>query len=283
MTWQVLIGISVLCFAFSTILQKILLRNEKTDPMAFSIVFQLITGIFIGLFGWITIGFKLPDLSPLILNLALMTLLYALGNVFLFKSLQKIDASVFAVIFSGRALFTILASSILLKEGLSLNQFAGTVLILASIVLVTLKSTKLTFSRYELFALLAAVCFGLETTNDRMLLGRFEIYSYVFLAFVIPSLFTVPLYPRSILKMGEFLRVPLALKMSLLCIIYATSAITFFTALQIGNNSSQIASINLTAVIVTVLLSVVILKEREIILRKIAGAILSFFGILLLG
>lgn len=56
----------------------------------------------------------------------------------------------------------------------------------------------------------------------------------------------------------------------------------FFVALQKAPNSSQVAAINLTSVIVIVLLSIIFLKEHTDWLKKIVGAVLSFIGLLLL-
>jgi uncharacterized membrane protein len=283
MTWQLLVIISILFFSFSTILQKILLRNDKTDPMAFSIFFQLFVGIIIGMFGFVTLGLSFPNVIPLFFNLIIMIIVYALGNIFLFKALQKIDVSEFTVIFSGRTVCTIIASSLLLKEGLNFHQYIGMILILISIIFVTVRTFSFGFSKQEFYALASAVCFGLATTNDRFLLGHFQLYTYVAMAFIIPALCTIPIYPSSISHMSIFLKSKFLIRMFVLCFLYAISAICFFSALQIGNNSSQIASINQVTVIFTVLLSIFILKERENIFKKMIGAVLSFIGIILLG
>lgn len=283
MSWQVLIAISITFYSVSTLLQKIILRHEKTDAMAFSIFFQLLVGVIIGAFGFVTTDMSLPNLFAYLPNLLIMTILYTGGNIFLFKSLQKIDASIFTVIFSARNLFTIFASTIFLNEGLNFHQFWGMGLILVAIILISLKSTKLTFSRAEFFALLAALGFGLALTNDRILLSHFNLYPYVFLAFVIPALVTIPLYPKSAAQMGVFLKAPFVAKIFLLCVLYAVSAITFFQALQIGSNSSQIVSVNQVNVVLTVILSAVILKERTDLVKKVFASILSFAGLILLG
>lgn len=281
MTWQIFIAVSVLTYSIAVIVQKLLLK-EKTDPMAFSIFFQLLTGLIIGVFGYITTGLRIPNLQPLLINLILMATLYAGANIFIFKALQKIDASEFTIIFSSRSLFTILASSLLIHEGLTGIQILGTLLIIVSVVLVTIKSTKFSLSRFELFALLGAIGFGLATTNDRFILRHVELYSYVFIAFIVPALVTIPIFPKSISNMKIFFTLPLGAKMLGLCIIYAISALTFFMALQASNNSSQIASLNLTSIIITVILSIIILKENKNIIRKIAGSILTAAGVLLL-
>jgi len=281
MTWQFLILISVFLYSISVLLQKTLLKPKQSDPIAFSILFQILTGIIIGLFGFLISSMTFPNLKPLLPNLILMTLFYGFGSIFLFKALKKIEASKFTIIFSSRALFTILASSIILNEVLTLKQYLGTLLIILGVIIANIKAAKLTFTKNEATALLAAVCFGLAITNDKFLLETFTVYPYVTTAFIIPGLFVALLNPGKTSKITQLLQFKTLPKILLLCIIYASSAIAFYFALQISNNSSQIASINLTSIIVIVLLAIIFLKERNNLAPKILGAISSFIGLLL--
>ncbi len=282
MNWQILIIVSVIFASLSTILQRILLKNDKSDPVAYSIFFQLLVGMFIGSVGFFTGQMNMPrNLLFIVPNLILMTLLYGVGNVFLFKALKQINASIFTVVFSSRALFTVIASTIFLSETLLIKQFFGVFLILAGIVLVSSKATKFNFGKGEIFAILAALCFGFANTNDRFLLKTLDVYPYVFLVFIVPALFILGINLNVISKIKVFTEKIILSKMIFLCVFYALSAITFFYALRIGNNSSQIATINLTSVILTVLLSVLILREREDFLKKIIAALLSFVGLIL--
>lgn len=282
MTWQVFIFASVVLTSIATLLQRILLKDEKSDPVSFSIFFQLLTGLLIGAFGSFFSDMSFPSRwSGIWVNLILMTVLYALGNVFIFKSLKLVEASVFTVIFSSRALFTTLGSTLLLHEGLNARQMGGTLLIILGVVLVTLKSAKISFSRNEIYALLAGACFGFANTNDRILLKTLNLYPFVFLAFVVPAIMIAVVKPNAAKKMKAFFGKILLTRMIMLCIVYAVSAITFFAALQASPNSSQVASMNLTNVILTVLLSIVFLHERTNVPKKLAGAIASFVGLLL--
>src|SRR5688572_26831534 len=137
MTWQVFLAISVVFFSLSTVLQKIVLREEKTDPIAFSIIFKLLSGLIIGAFKLFTGGFSFPNWQSLIFNLVAMVIISTVANVAIFLSLKKIEASQFTVIFSTRVLFTIIASSLFLGEGLNPLQMLGTFLVLAGVVIVT--------------------------------------------------------------------------------------------------------------------------------------------------
>src|SRR5256885_144713 len=110
MSWQILALLSVITYSFSSILQRVILKESNSHPMAFTILFQLFVGLFILLYGFAFSKMTLPDLRPLAFNLTLATLLYATGNIFIFKALKITEASKFSIIFSSRTLFTILAS-----------------------------------------------------------------------------------------------------------------------------------------------------------------------------
>ncbi len=280
MNWQILLTISVFTYSISVLLQRVLLKKDKSDPIAYSIVFQLLTGVLIGIYALFN-GFTTPNLIPLIPNLILMTILYGAGNVFIFSALKMIDASEFTIVFASRALWTIVGAIIFLKESFSTQQVLGTILIILSVFLVSWKKQKFSLNKGFIFSVLAAVSFGLAFTNDAFIVNNFDVPSYLTIAFIIPSLAVWAVYPKSTGKMKPLFEKETLLKLGLLGVFYAISAITIFLAYQVGKNASQIAPLNQTATIVTVVLSVVFLKEKTDLLRKLLGAIISFAGVVL--
>lgn len=282
--WQGFILISVTLYSISVVLQKKILRDEESNPVAFSMFFQILTGMVIFVIGLLTSEMGLPNnLSSLLGNLILMIILYGLSNVLIFKSLKETEASKFTIIFSTRTFFTVLASSIFLGEMLSGRQFLGTLLIFASVVIVTLKSMKITFTKGDFMALIAAMGFGFEVTNDRFLIQNFIVYSYLTINFILPGLFTAMVYPKDAMEIKKLLRIEPLKRIGILSVIYAFSAITFFMGLKISSNSSQVASVNMISVIVTVFLSIIFLHERDNLAKKILAAFICFGGLLLVG
>lgn len=281
MNWQILLSISILTYSVSVLLQRMLLKNNKSDPVAYSIVFQLLTGILIGIYA-VFRGFSTPNLIPLIPNLVLMTILYGAGNVFVFSALKIIDASEFTIVSASKALWTIMGAIIFLKEGFSLQQALGTFLIITSVVLAFWRKQKFTFSRGFIFSVLAALFFGFAFTNDAFILNNFDVPSYLTIIFITPALAVWAVYPKSIAKMKLLFERKILLKLGLLGVLYAISAITFFLAYQIGKNAAQIASLYQTATIIIVILSIIFLKERTDLWKKLLAVIISFIGVLLI-
>lgn len=280
MSWHIFVAISIITYSLSVLLQRVLLKNDKSDPIAYSIVFQLLTGILIGIYALFN-GFSTPNLVPLIPNLVVMTVLYGAGNVFIFIALKTIDASEFTIVFASRALWTILGAIIILKESFSPLQMIGTVLIIMSVILVSWKKQKFILSKGIIFSVFAALFFGLAFANDAFILNNFDAPSYLIFAFIIPSLAVWAMYPKSIVHMKPLFERKTLQKLLLLSFLYGISAITIFLAYQVGKNASQIAILDQTATIVTVLLAVLFLRERSDLWKKVLGAIMSFIGVVL--
>lgn len=282
MSWQFLTGVSVLLYSVSVLLQRVLLKDGKSESISFSIFFQVGVAIVIGILVLIIHGkIPIPDFTQISWSVLAMTILYALANVFIFKSLKVTEASRFTVIFSSKTLFAVLGASLIFREGLTATQWLGAILIIAGVIIVSVKDFSKKFNKGDLLALLAAILFGLANVNDRFLVRFFDPYSYVVIGFLLPGLAIAVFYPKKLANLKIYLRKRFIYKMAILCLLYGLSAVAFFAALQITPNSSQLFSINSFGAILTVVLSIVILKENDRIAKKILGAVISVAGLLL--
>lgn len=281
MNWITLIIISIIFYSIGVLIQRKLLKNEGVDPVTHSIFFQLLTGLFITLYALVVNKLTLPNLSTLLPNVALLMFLYGIGNVFQFKALKVTQASTFVILFSTRALFTIAASTIFLHEGLGLSQWIGALFIFIGVALVTLKKNRLSIKGKEWLPLVAAAFFGLANTNDKILLTNMDLFPYLIMAFTLPAIFISVIFPASARKIPTLLNWVSFRKMTVLSLVFTVSAICFFAALQLSPNSSQVATINLLNIVLIVILSIIFLKERDNIPKKLLGTVSSLVGLLL--
>lgn len=283
MSWQLLVTVSVLTYAFSVLLQRALLKDNKSDPIAYSVVFGLLTGAVIAAFA-LTKGFYLPldALVKLWPNLVFMVLGYGIGNILVFNALKLGGASEFTIVFATRAFWSLVGAALLLLENITFIHLLGTVFVITSVVVASWQKGGIRFSKGFWYAAGAALCIGLAFTNDAFILREVDMLSYLALAFVAPSLAIWLVFPRKTKQMLPLLQRGNLAKLIVLAVTYAISAITIFAAYQVGNNATQIAPLSQTATIVTVLLSIFIFKERDRLGFKLVGALLSFVGVLLL-
>ena len=283
MSWQLLIGISVILYSVSVLLQRLLLKDDKSESISFSIFFQIGVAAVTAILVFIMQGsIPLPDFSNISWSVLAMTALYALANIFIFKALKSTEASRFTVIFASKTLFAALGASLLFREVLTPIQWVGAILIILGIVIISMKKFDKKLNMGDLFALLAAILFGLANTNDRFLVKFFDPYTYVIIGFLLPGFAIALMYPKKLILLKTYIRKNFLYKMALLCLLYGLSAVTFFAALQITPNSSQLFSINAFGAIITVILSILILKERDHMAKKIIGALISVAGLLLI-
>lgn len=283
MSWQALILISVFLASVSAIMQRLLMRDQKNDAIVASVLLQIISGLIIGLVGLITNQLNMvQNYGPVIWNFLLMIILYSTGGIAMFKAYQTMNPSRFAILFALRAVFTLIFSSILLNESLTFENFLGLILIIASIVLINYEKGGFKLQKGDLFALYTAFAFGTSNTNDRFLLNTIDVYPYMVLGFILPALVNLVIYNKRFRPFKTYINQEYLKKMALLCIIYAGSAIFFFVALEATDNSSQLASLNLLNGVITVLMSIVIFKEKDKLLLKIIAALISLMGLLLI-
>jgi len=281
-SWQILLAISVISLSFATILQKLLMKDQKTDGVTFSIFFQILVGIIIGIFALIH-GFRMPNLLSYLPNTIIMILFYGFANVFAFKALGKIDASEYTVLFTTRSLWTIVGSLIFLGERFSLIQIVGTCFLLGSIALINIRKKKFSINQGSFFALLGALLFGLAFTNDAYLVQRFDVLSYISIAFILPGVGMLFVYPKTFKKLHELVLPGILWRFISFSILYAIAAITVYSAYLYGRNAAQLSALSQSTTILTVILSIVLLKETKGLFIKLLAIALAFIGVILLG
>src|SRR4029078_6462487 len=112
------------------------------------------------------VGFRIPNLQDISLNLLLMSFLLGVGNMLTFSGLKRVEASEFTVLFSTRAVWSVVAAILILGESFSLKQVLGGGLIIASVFLVSWKRKSFRLTEGEMLILAAAALFGIEFVND---------------------------------------------------------------------------------------------------------------------
>ena len=130
MTWQLFTLISVLGLSISVLLQRTLLHKHKTDPFAYAIVFQAIVGALLLIPAFVH-DFSLAGLERYLLPAIISVICFGIGHIFYAKTLQRVEASSFSVLFATQAIWTMALGMLLLHESMTWVQVVGTVLIIA--------------------------------------------------------------------------------------------------------------------------------------------------------
>ncbi|MFI5265369.1 MAG: DMT family transporter [Candidatus Levyibacteriota bacterium] len=281
MSWLLFALLSVFFFSLSSLIQRVLMKKEQNDAYVYSVVFQLLGALIIGIFAF-SKGFIMPPIASLPINFILLTVLYGFGTLCMFNAFKYLEASEVTMLGASRAVITILSAVFILSEIFTFNNGVGTILILFAVVLITYEKKSFKLNKGTLYALGMALFFGLALTNDTYLIKFVDVFSFTTFGFLLPGLFLILIKPTIIPKLKVFLNPKIFGKMFLLDFIYAAGSICFYYAIEQGAHASQAVPIMQSTVIVTVILAAIFLKERDHLLKKLIGAILITMGILLL-
>jgi len=283
MTWLMLTIISAITGALTRILQKVLLSDKQSDPVAFAFIFQLsVAGLFL-VYTFLAGTFDQPNLQGLIPNILIMTLFYCVGNLFTFNAFKLAEASEVSIIFTSSAVWSALSAVVLLGENLNITKISGILIVLSGVIFINLRKSKWNLNKGHLFAFMGAMLFGLAFTNDAYIIGRYKnVASYMVLAFALPAITSLLFKPRAISSVKYFLEIKIFGKILLCGVFYALSAITIFTAYKMGGQASIISSIQQTSLIFTVMMGYLFLGEKDNMRNKLIGMGLSFMGVLML-
>lgn len=281
MDWLLLTLASVFIVSLANILQRVLMRDDKSNPYSYAFIFHILLGILNLVFALIH-GFQLPPLDGSFIYFIIAAVLWGGGTVFLFKALQLLESSEVTILGSFRALITIVASIIFLRETFNLQKVLGTIIILASIFLVSNLKKGIKFNKGIIYVFVMAVMYGSAVVFDAFIVKQYDPISYLAVANLLIGSMILMFYPKALGQWSYFIKPNFLKKMLPLVFLSSAQAIAFYMALSIGGNASQIGPINQAQVIITVLLAVVFLKEKDHLLRKLIAGVLVTFGVVLL-
>lgn len=280
MTWFLFVILSISAGSIANLLNKVLMKDNKSDPVMSSILFQFILGSIFLLLA-IFFGFKMPPIATYPINFILSGVLYGVGTLFSFKALKYIEVSEAGIIYSFGSLVTVLSSMYFLHDSFSLINAVGLILILISVIAI-LKPKKFKINKGAWYELGTAVTYGLAITNDSFLIKNSDIFSYLAIISFLPGIFLLLTNIKSFGKVVYYFKPINFFKLLIFSIFYSIASIGFYFALTHGGLASQVSSISKSQIILTTILAAIFLGERDRLWQKIIYGILVIIGVILL-
>lgn len=281
MSWLALTILSVVIASVASILQRVLMRGDKSNPYSYAIIFHLLLGVLVLFFGLIH-GTDFSLFSGNIYMLLLASALWGACQVFLFKALQLLEASEKTIISNLSVVFTIIASVIFLGEVLTAWNVVGALLIVAASLLIVDMRQGFKFNIGVWYALAMALFAGLAIVADSANVQQYDVLAYSTFSNFLSGFFILAFYPKTLRQWGHFVQPNFLLKMVPLAVLSATQGVLYLLALTYGGNTAQVGTIRQSSVIVTVLLAIIFLNERGRLWHKLAAAVLVTAGVFLL-
>ncbi|MFA5349227.1 MAG: DMT family transporter [Candidatus Paceibacterota bacterium] len=281
MIWLILVLLGTFFWSITTILQRAFLKEEQSNHYSYAIIFQLLVAILIFIYTLFA-GLNLPDFKEYYINIILMVILYALGNLTMYKGMQLVEASEKAIIYSSNAIWTMLLAALFLKEQITYLRITGAFFIILSVIIISYKKGSFKFKKGHILIMLTAVIFGFAFINDIVLLKTIDAASLSVLGFGLPSIALFLARPKIAKEFKFFFEKKRLLKIIGAGLFYAAAAVLIKSAYRVGGDASQIAPITQLTIIITVMLAYVFLKEKKSLLKKIIGSVLALIGVLLI-
>lgn len=289
MTHIYLALLAVVLYSIGSIVRKELSSVDDNLNYIFSIVFQLVGGVFVFIFS-IFLGFGqeykefLVSLNPYIsIKILVGSVLWFLATTTSFKALHTITASKYSIIESLSPLVSIILALLFLGEIFNLQQFIGMLMILLSVFAVIYdKDDRFSrFSKGEAIALLSAMLSGLAIVNDKGIYAVAPFSPTLVTLFILPGILGIVSKPSELKKIYLVGKDKNIIKQLLIMgVIWGVAAISYYKAIVLSNSVSLIVSISQLSVILTVLLGLVFLKETKNWQIKIVASVVSVAGLL---
>ena len=281
MSWQVYISLAVVGLSVAILLQRELLSRYKLDPGGFAVLFQLLVAVTM-LPLVLVHGYNAHGFADLLLPITLSSVGFGVGSVIYGKALQRIDASVFSVLFATQALWIMACGIWLLHEKLSMLQTVGSLFIFASVALLAKNVRSHRIHVGILFGIATGMFFGIAIAATSYVSRHMDLITWSFLAFVFGGFGSLAADPSSVRRMRPIFRAKALRLVLILCVVYAAGNLAMMYAYKYGP-FSLVAPIRQTGIIVTTLLAFALMRsERTNIARKLTAAAMCTFGVILL-
>jgi len=282
MSWQILLIISIIFLSFNGLFHKSLLKNDKSDPRAQAIV-------FLGLGGFISILIALLrgklqlEFSPsLIINFSVLATFATIAYVLKYRGFQLINASEVVIFSTTSKFWNVVGASIFLHEAITAQKIIGTLIILLGITVTMYVDQKFKINKGIFFTLLAALLFGLTDINGYYILQTMDASTYQIYFYLLPVFALLLVQPSVLIKVSYYFKLGRAVKVVELSLFDTLGMLALFFAYQMGGKASVISPLSATKVIVTVVLAIIFLKERDNITKKLVGSVIAVIGVVLL-
>lgn len=279
MNWIYIAIISIVAISVANIFQRVAMKDEHSNPLVASVFFLLTIGALSGVYAILTREYNAPPVGEYAINFIISTVFYAAGTYAYFKAAKGLEASTLIILSAMGGLVSIVAAGIFLQETITSKQLFGTVLIFLAILIVSNKAKGDKAAFY--WGLSGASLYGLAVINDTFIIQSYNPAAYTSIMSFLPAILLLLLNSKLVPQFRTLFKWQYLKNILIYSFFYAIQAISYYSALLSGAMASQMAAIFKAEIILTILLSVIFLKETDRLRNKILSGILVTIGILL--
>ena len=206
MSWLLLTLLGVLIFSSTGLWHRILMRDADSDPVAHTIVFFSLGGSLSLVLAVATQGFDYRVTPTRLALFVPLTVFSAIGPVMLFKSFQSLGASENAILQSTQKLWTVTGAFVFLKEPFTLNKLAGTLVVVAGIVIVFAREGRFELNRAAALVIAATFFYAAADLISFYIVRDLDPLSFLVWVYWLPVLALVAIRPSSLRRISFYFR-----------------------------------------------------------------------------
>lgn len=283
MQWFYFAVWSIVIFSFLYLLQRRIAVDAKY-PRATAIVFNLFGAVFAIFLSFITGGFKnlaWPHISVAWIFMLLAALFYALYERGRFVSAKLLDASTLSIVSYTTLAVAFVGSLFIYHEILTPSKIIGVILIAISLILVSFQKSihKKVSLKGIIFSILIFTSLGFAVMLDKKGAVFFTPSTYSILVWTVPLIMIY--FPFIKTREIVYEAKTASWKVVVLAGLNVVGYYFQLRALQIAD-ATQVIPLIQTSTLLTVLLGIVILGEKDNLWKKIFAALIGLAGAYLL-
>lgn len=283
MTWFYFSLISAVGYALVSLLSRVI-AVESDHPRELSVVFNLISGMIALVIFFVSSGyvnFNLPKDPQAYIYLFVILLFYGLYERFRFKTSKYLEVSTQGTLNNIFIVVAFVIALFIYSEVITADKIFGFIFVLVGILLVTVNKSKKINSMGLFYGVLANVSVGIAWSLDKKGISYFNPDLYNLLVWVAPIIVIsfFPLIKLSVVK--KIIRKDFK-QISLISFLNVGAYLFNLKALVVGGEVTKVISIVQTSTIITIILGIIFLKEREHIVKKTVAGLIAIIGVFLL-
>jgi drug/metabolite transporter (DMT)-like permease len=289
MDWQIAIFLQTILVALSFICLRVLTRNKRYAGASFAVNAGLFVSQYVVMLALVPLfgHVNAAVVAEYWWRFMLGGLAFVLTNVCAYKTLVYFDVAIANIVATVNAIFAVIGAIVFLSENLSLQQVLGAIVLLLAIAYGLLathathkKSVRRSVWLGTMYAVLGGLCFAFAAVNEKSLLGRMSIGSYLVCGVggqcLMAVLAAIALQPQNL----KLLLKSHVATWSVLSGVFRGLGGTCFIVAEVKSNNVGLVSVlaNFRLMIV-ILLGAWLLREHNHLRQKVAAATASIAGI----
>jgi drug/metabolite transporter (DMT)-like permease len=278
MNWIVFTILAILFRAIYSLATRVLSVSVKVSAITQSVLMTTLASLLSLILSPFLGGFSFSHLGEIWIPLTLMIVSSSVGNIIYFKGQEHLDTGTTQIAFSSIVIWGTFLSLLFLGSHFSLLQFAGILLLLCAIIMIQYEKTAFKPSPAILYILASAGIFAVFQVTSAQVSKVLPAGTALPFEYIGSTLLVAAIYWKKVQK--EFGTLKANSKNTLQAGFFASGSTLLYylfayIAYSLAPDRGIVVLLLTTQVIVSVLLGLIFLKEREGIKRKLLAAIIA--------